>query len=523
MPILPAGSYSPGSLRAPGVYVSSKVPTPPLTGAPTDIILVVGSALGGPKNVPVTINGVQEYTNIFGDPENLIYDMGTQVMVASSVGAYQFQCVRVTDGTDLEATANILDTASPTPAVGMTITSKYTGTLYNTLQVIISAGTNSTISLPLYKITISFPNGTGNGFGEVYDNIGGSGAVLWQNLVDAINLGQGSYAPPSSLVTAAVGVSTDAPALASYLLSGGATGNSSLDESDLIGSDISPRTGMYSARDTLFNFIILSNATDSSNYVSQVNFAQTEGAYVILSRPQGEDFIDGIAAKKAISFNPEVMPWGKLMVGDWVKIFDPYNNISRFISAQALIAAKLAILPPQQSSLNKPISSNLFLATQSSENNYHYTSGDILQILENGLDVIATPSVGGNYFGAQTGVNLSSNPLASTDSYTRLTGYIIDSLLNNVGQYIGMLASPTEEVSIVSTVKAFLFGMKKGDQIGFSNPAKRTEIPYTVSLDNSQITKGIQILNVIVAYLNVITVIEVNLQGGVSSISSNGQ
>jgi len=521
MPILPPGSVNPNSLIAPGVYISPQLPAPPLTGAPTDIILFVGTAIGGPVNAPVTCFGLQEYINIFGTPQNSTYDMGTQVMIAASMRAYNFVCVRVTDGTDVKADADILDTATPTPAIGMTVTAKNSGTLGNQIKIIISEGTNSTVSAPTYKVTILYPTGTGNSIPENFDNIGGAGATLWQNMVNAINLGQGSLAPPSALVTAAIGVSTGTPDLETYTLAGGTTGNSGVNAASLVGDDTTtPREGMYAARDVDFDLMVLSNVSDGATYIEQVNFAESQAAYAILTRPSNESFTAGITAKKAISFDPNMMAWGKLMVGDWVRVQDNFNKVQRYVSPQSFVAGKLANLAPEQSGLNKPMASSLFLGTQISDNNGRYTADDIAQILLNGLDVIARPSPGGFYFAEQTGKNLlgNLNILANGDEFTRNTDFLMSSIQDFAGPYIGRLISDSESKALKAGVVSFLANLWAQEKIGLSNDPRT--VPYLVSVDNSESIKGIQILNVEVAFLKVLVVLLVNLQTGVASISS---
>ena len=518
MTILTPGTVNPNALVAPGVYISPQLPSPPLNGVATNIILVVGTATWGAINSPVIINSLQDYTSSFGNPQTTIYDMGTQVMAASSLGGNAFVCVRVTDGTDVKATVDVVDTTSPTPVNGLVLTALYSGTLGNTIQVVVEQGTNYTVGTPVYKISILFPTGGVNNLPEVYDNIGGTGATFWQNAVNAINLGQGALSPPSQLVTAAIGTSTATPALQSYVLAGGTDGNSGVTDSDLVGSNISPRTGMYSASGSTFDLMVLSNVTTGSTYQEQISFAEMKAAYVMLARPQGESFTAGIAAKKAITFDVETMSWGKLMVGDWCYFQDNYNNTQRYMSPQAWIAGILSNLSPEQSSLNKILSSAIFLGTQTSVANKRYNQADIAQILQNGLDVIALPSPGGFYFGAQTGKNLSSNLLINGDEYTRNTNYLAATLNTQLGVYVGELMSPSEIQSVTIFIKSFLYTLWKQNKIGSTtNP---TQVPYTVSIDVSQAAKGIQIANVTVAFLRVIVVFLVNLQTGVVSISS---
>jgi hypothetical protein len=181
----------------PGVTVNTIPPNPILSGIPTNIILVVGIASWGPVNSAAVVGSTQQLVSVFGNPLPQQYDMGTQVYTAALQGATNFRCVRVTDGTDTSAIGDVLDSTS---AVGAVLSARYTGTVGNTLNAVISIGTNSTPSLPTYKLNIFLTNG----IAETFDNIGGTGATFWSNLVNAVNMGQNALRGPSQLVKAGI-------------------------------------------------------------------------------------------------------------------------------------------------------------------------------------------------------------------------------------------------------------------------------------------------------------------------------
>jgi hypothetical protein len=516
--ILSSGSVNPNSLVAPGVYIAEVLPTPPVNGVPTNIIGVVGTASWGPLNSPVAVSNLTQQIQVFGTPKTNDFDLGTQVMAAASVGAQAFQCVRVADGDEEFAELDLEDVASPTPVVGATLTAKYTGTVGNSINVIVSAGTNSTVAAPTFRVQILLPIGVGATVPEVFDNIGGTGAALWGNIVDAINLGQGTQVPPSQLVTAIAGLSTDAPDLVSTTLAGGLDGSSAVDEADMIGLNTQPLTGMYALSAAQFDILILANVTDSTTFIAQANFAKSNGAYAMLSMPSGGHGYSGItaaiAAKKAIGIDNE---WAKLLIGDWVRIQDSFNQVQRFITQQALAAAILAIIPPQESGLNKNIESSILTTTQSNNAAYKYTQADIIQLIDNDLDVIAAPSVGGPYYGLQTGRNLGSNILANGDEFTRLTNFLAFSIGDTLGAYIGQIANATTIQSSKTVVESFLANLETREVIGSSNP---NGTAYSVAVDLSLIANGIAIMNVRVAFFRVIVSFLVNLQTGLLEVSS---
>jgi hypothetical protein len=195
MPIQPS-SYPISNV--PNVYVQVVPPTPVLTGVATNLIGVVGNSSWGPKNAPVVVGGIQQAIQYFGTPQPVQYDLVTAVYVANLQGASSFVCVRVTDGSDTAATVNLVDTTSGYAIPGAILTALYTGTTGNTLNAVIGKGSSYTASVPTYKLSL-FLSG---GIPEVFDNIGGTGNAFWQNLVDAVNMGQSVARGPSQLAVA---------------------------------------------------------------------------------------------------------------------------------------------------------------------------------------------------------------------------------------------------------------------------------------------------------------------------------
>lgn len=197
MAIVPVGSTNLAAIGVPNVIVQIVPPNPLLNGVPTNIVGVVGIGTWGPVNSPVTVGSLQQLISSFGMPQNATYDLGTQVYNAYLQGATNFKCVRVTDGTDVPATSNVLDS---TAAIALVLNAIYTGVVGNTLNATIGVGSNSTSSVPTYKFTAWLSGGVP----EVFDNIGGSGAAFWTNLVNAINMGTSPQRGPSQLVQAGI-------------------------------------------------------------------------------------------------------------------------------------------------------------------------------------------------------------------------------------------------------------------------------------------------------------------------------
>jgi hypothetical protein len=218
MPIFNLGALNTTALVTPGVYVQKIPPqTRYINGVPTDILALVGVGSWGPVD-----SAVLAYNDTFGVVTNRKYDLASAILISSQVGANNIRAIRVTDGTDVAATVNVIDTAG-SPPVGMILTAYYTGIVGNTLSYTMSAGTKAST----YKLTI---NRAGYA-SEVYDNISGSGSALWAAMVAAVNSGQFGITGPSHLAIASIpgsSPSSGTPKLQSASFASGTDGTSSV-------------------------------------------------------------------------------------------------------------------------------------------------------------------------------------------------------------------------------------------------------------------------------------------------------
>jgi hypothetical protein len=492
-----------------GVYINIQPPKQNvITGAETDIIGFVGTAIWGPENSPVVVGSLDEYVQNFGNPQTPKYDMGTHVTIAGWQGANNFRCVRVTDGTAVAASALLLDNAG-SPTTGLTVTALYKGTLGNTIQVTVSAGSSAST----YRLVIARPNYAP----EVFDNISGSGNTLWVNMAAAINLGQSLGRGPSQLVTAAAGVSTDPPSTTtlSYTLTSGANGGT-ITATNLIGSDTYPRTGMYALRNTGVNILDLCDNDTVGNFSNQITFGLSEGTYAILTGTSGQTPSAAATAKSGAAIDSYT---AKYLLGDYCYFLDTNNNgITRLISQQPFIAGLLATLGPNISGLNKPVYG--IIATQTSVNNRTYSQADRIFLQNAGIDVIATPSPGGaNQFTPITGQNTSSVELINDDNYTRMTYYLAASIYNSVGVYIGQNQSPTVQLSAKNSIQSFLQGLADGPNpvIGDVNGGE----PFSVIVQASEENPYVMLAFVRVVTFKTIRIFLVNLENGDISITTS--
>ncbi|MBR0693675.1 hypothetical protein [Bradyrhizobium lablabi] len=134
MPVFLDGQQNLAALTVPGVYGDIVLPSPFIAGTPTNIEGLVGVGSWGPLNSLIPVSKPSDAAIQIGPPMRRDYDISSYVSAASQVGgAIGFLCVRVSDGTDLAASASIQSGA-------LTVTGKYTGTLGNGITFSLQQG-----------------------------------------------------------------------------------------------------------------------------------------------------------------------------------------------------------------------------------------------------------------------------------------------------------------------------------------------------------------------------------------------
>ncbi|HQU02538.1 MAG TPA: phage tail protein, partial [Acetobacteraceae bacterium] len=353
---------------------------------------------------------------------------------------------------------------------------------------------------------------------EIFDNITGSGNGFWQALANAINNGAGPLRGPSQYLIAAAGTASIAPVAGSYPFSAGTPGSdgaTALTAATLVGNDGSPRSGMYALRGQGCTITLLSDADDSTQWGVQTAFGLSEGIYMMMTGPAGDDIANAIAVKQSAGIDSYA---AKLMFGDWIYWYDQANQLTRLVSPQGFVAGRLANLSPEQSSLNKPLygvigsqkSGQPIIGTASA-----YASADLAALLSAGIDVIANPQPAGHFWGVRGGHNSSSNAAINGDNYTRLTNYIAATLSSGMGLYVGQLINSTLFQNIRATLLGFLNAMLGQGLLGSTDGS----LPFSVLCDvsNNPVTRtglGYVQADVQIQYQAINEKFIVNVQGG---------
>jgi phage tail sheath protein FI len=470
MPIVQQGSINTTALVVPDLYVQI---VPPqnlvLNGVPTNVVGVVGTASWGPVGQPVIVSTMANYAQSFGPIVARKYDMGTQIATAVQQGAQNFRCVRVTDNTDAAAQAVV-------PATTVTFTALYTGSLGNQVVLTLNAGSRPNT----WRLTIALPGLQP----EVYDNIGGAGAIFWTALANAVNKGLGPQRGPSQLIVASSGGATIAPVEFSLTLgasTAGSDGAASVTASSLVGADIPPRSGLYALRGQACGIALLADSDDPNYWTTQAEFGLEEGIYLILTGPAGDTIQNAVTVKHQAGLDSYA---AKLMFGDWLWWSDQVNGTIRLVSPQGFAAGRLANLSPEQSSLNKQLYSVIGSqrsGSPGSGQSASYSSADLAVLLGAGVDVICNPQPGGSFWDVRGGHNSSSNAAVNGDNYTRLTNYIAATLAAGMGQYVGQVITADLFRRIRATQLAFLQNMLGQGLLGSTDGS----LPFSVICDTS--------------------------------------
>jgi len=504
MPIIQAGAINNTALIIPDLYVEI---VPPqnlvLNGVPTNILGIIGTASWGPVGKPVIIGSMSNYYTNFGPVMPRKYDMGTPLATAVQQGAQDFRGVRVSDGTDTFASANV-------PGAALTITALYTGSFGNRLTITLQPGSKQSS----WTLVVSLPGIQP----EVFDNIAGNGGAFWLALANAVNTGAGVQRSSSRLITVQPNGNTSTPVGFSITLgsaTAGSDGASGVTSVQLLGQDDTTRKGMYSLRGQNCGLALLADADDPQSWSDQADFGLSEGVYMILTGPSGDSISNAVTTKQSVGLDCYA---AKMMFGDWLWWLDQANGLIRLVSPQGFVAGRLANLSPEQSSLNKQlygvVGSQTSGQPQSGEM-LSYSSTDLATLFSSGIDVISNPQPAGSFWGVRGGKNASSDVTRNGDNYARLTNFIAHSLSAGMGRYIGQVITFGLFQSIRGTLLAFLQNMLNQGLLGSTNGA----LPFSVICDSSNnpiIRTGLGYVqaNVQIQYQSINEKFIISLEGG---------
>lgn len=497
MPISLAGTLNTTALTVPALYVQIVPPAiATLNGVPSNVIGFVGTAPFGPVNTPVVLGSYAQYVQTFGQLSARKYDMGTHVYIAAQQGANAFTCVRVTDGTDAAASNTITN--------GAKYASLWTGSLGNQLTVVRSTASSNAANT--WKVTIGLPGQVP----EVFDNIaaaninpttGSAFANYWAAEQYALANGNASRGPSQIVSSTPQGTFAATAAAGTYTLSGGTDGAGLSSTTNLVGSNGMPKTGMYSLSGQGISILDVCDDDTPGDWTTIGGFALSEACMAVHTIAAGTTVSNGPTVRSTAALDD---PWSVLLHGDWIYWSDPVAKVVRKVSPQSFYVGRAANLAPNQSPLNKPIYgviSTERLGTPGTLQANHYSFAELSFLFQSGIDVITSPSPGGQFVAARLGHNSSSDASRNGVNYTRMINYLATTLNAGMGIYIGQVITPNLFKNIKSTLVNYLENLRGQGLIandvygnlpysvicdGTNNPPSRTALGYVQADVNVQ-------------------------------------
>lgn len=441
MPVYQAGNLNVTALQAPDLYVVIQPPSVAyINGVPTDGLGLVGVGSWGPVNAPMLgIGGNDQAQQMVGPITVRPHDIATAVDIGSQNNVQNFALVRVSDGTDMAASAQLKDTAS-TPVTGMTLTAIYTGVVGNSITTAITAGTAANT----YKLSVQRSGFTP----EIYDNVGmgvTSGAVT-----------------PGTGYTSVPALAISAPQNSNGVQ---ATGKISL---KVLSATINAAGQGYVTGDTLTlpNGVILGvTATAGAITALSVQNAGSLTSGSVPASPTAPSATSGSGTGATVT-----MVWG-------LGTFTPINQGSGYTSATATLTGGGAGTPGSIA-LTVSVWGNLVNAVNNGITGLRGPSEIVIATLgtsPNAPNLTATYTLSGGTDGAG---GVTDDTLLGSDGLTRTGMYALRKSGAQVGNLIDCQTSTTWTSQLA-------FGLQEGIYFHSANPPGTSATDSATALTNS--------------------------------------
>jgi hypothetical protein len=425
MPVYQAGSVNQTALQAPDLYVIIQPPSIAyINGVATDGLGLVGVGSWGPVNAPVMgIGDSAQAQQYVGPVTNRSHDIATAVAIGDLNNVQNYVLVRVTDGTDTAASAQLKDTQG-SPVTGMTLTGLYTGVVGNGITASIVAGTAANT----YKLSVQRSGFTP----EVFDNLsqGVSGGTV----------------TPGTGFTSVPGISISAPQAANGVQ---ATGTISLKV--LSGTVAAGGTGFVTGDTiTLPNGVILT-VTASSGVITAVSVTNT-GSLTggsVPTNPIAPSSTSGVGAGATIN-----LVWG-------LGTFTPVNPGAGYTSATATLTGGGGT--GGSIALQVSVWLNMVNAVNNGLTGLRGPSQNVIATLGtsvNAPNITATYTLSGGTDGT---AGVTDNTLLGADGLTRSGMYSLRKSGAQVGNLIDCQTSTTWTSQLA-------FGLQEGIYFHSANP-----------------------------------------------------
>lgn len=346
------------------------------------------------------------------------------------------------------ATETITITAGSTTTAGATASALFTGVLGAQIRLTVSANPGI---VNTFNVAVSGFSGTA----EFFPGIPQAG--FWRALQLALASGLTNFRGPSQWLRLTVAnPAVGAPAVGTYLLTGGSDGRTGVTTSTILGSQSSfPPTGLWSLQYTTpaVGIVWLVGVTDVSAAATLDAFALSAGCSVLFSLPTGTTTTAAITVTASDGLGGPEFTYVK----DWVYWQDTANNMRRLSPPTAFIGGHWATRSPEQSPLNDRVL--LVVGTERTDpvnGTIPYSPSEIGQLNTAGVMFISNPCPGGAYFGIRTAASTSPAQATRPVEYWRLTMFIARSIELGLGFAVGQLQSQQPNDDLRNQVKMVL-------------------------------------------------------------------
>jgi hypothetical protein len=376
--------------------------------------------------------------------------------VVSVVANTDLDIIPVITSTLSEAATETITVASPSAVTGGTLTALYTGVLGNKIKLSILPGSSAS------KVNVLLTAWAGKAQ-EYYVGLPNTSA-FWAALASTLSGGAGPTVPSSVLASFAPASSTHGPQLqVATALSGGTDGRG-VSAGQMVGSATGGVTGQGSGLYALLpakpfcQQAACVGLTDMTVAPSIQEFAYQNGILMFIAQAINTDPTDAVTALNTYGIDN----YQVICFIDWCQMFDPVNNVARYVSPDGPLGGLVAALAPQNSPLNKQLQG--VITTSRLQAIGPYNDSEVGLANTNGLALVSNPIGQGPTFGFVTAVNTSLDNLGTAPvEYSRMTNFLIQSIGANLGIYLGanQLQRPIDPVraAIKQSLNTFLNGM----------------------------------------------------------------
>jgi len=424
-----------------------------------NLVFTNSAITGSPVTVTYTVLVGDTLTTIALALKNAI-NANTALSAAGIKATVASMTITVTASTDLDiipvisytvgANTETVTITSPSAVIGGTLTALYSGVLGNAIRLSILPGTNSA----LVNVLLTAWAGKEQEYYTALPNT----SAFWAALSAVLSGGAGPTVASSQLARFVVASSTHGPQLqVATPLTGGTDGRSAITSAQLVGSPTGGAGGQGSGLYALLKCIptvqqawcVGLDDMTVAPLIQQIG-AQS-GILMAIIQPIDTDVTTAVANLNTYGIdNYQVMCFI-----DWPQMFDPINNVARYVPPTGPLGGLCASLSPEQSPLNKQLQG--VITTSRLANIGPYDDSDVGLANTNGIALVSNPIGAGPQFGFVTAVNTSLNNIGTAPiEYSRMTNFLIQSVGANLGQFLGALQSQQVVDPVRSAIKSNL-------------------------------------------------------------------